>query len=76
MSTLMSTLGIERLSTDDRLQLVREILDSLAAESEAPPLTDVQRQELGRRISALNANPEALTPWAEVEARVLARLRE
>jgi putative addiction module component (TIGR02574 family) len=71
--SLLTTLGIDRLPTTDRLQLVDEILDNLP-DSEEPPLTDAQRQELDRRVADLDAGKSPLSPWAEVEARVLARL--
>jgi putative addiction module component (TIGR02574 family) len=75
MSTLMSSLGVDRLSPAERVQLVEEILDSLDANREPPPLTDAQRQELDRRLAILEANPAGASAWEEVEARVLARLR-
>ena len=75
MSALMTSLGIDRLSPAERLQLVGEILDSLDAERATLPLTEAQLQELDRRLASLEANPAAVSPWEEVEARVLARLR-
>jgi putative addiction module component (TIGR02574 family) len=71
----MTTLGIDRLSAAERLQLAQELYDSLGDESPPPSLTDAQCKELDRRLDALDANPEAVSPWEEVEARVLARLR-
>ncbi len=71
MSTLMSTLGIDRLSTEDRLRLVDEIWESLEEEPSAPPLTDPQRQELERRLAKLLANRSAVSTWDEVEARIM-----
>jgi putative addiction module component (TIGR02574 family) len=76
MNTLMTQLGIDRLSAEDRMRLVEEILESLDADREPPPLTDAQRRELDRRIALLEANPGAGTPWEEVEARVLAKLKK
>ena len=76
MSTLMNTLGIDRLSAADRLQLVQEIWDSLEGELQQAPLSDALRHELDRRLAALDANPAAVSSWDEVEARVLARLRK
>jgi putative addiction module component (TIGR02574 family) len=76
MSSLMSSLGIDRLSVPDRTQLVEEILDSLDCEREPPALTEAQRRELDRRLAALEAEPTALSPWEGVETRVLARLRQ
>jgi putative addiction module component (TIGR02574 family) len=70
----MVTLGIDRLNAAERLQLVQEIWDSLESEIQQTPLTEAQRKELDRRLAALDANPGAVSTWAEVEARVLARL--
>jgi putative addiction module component (TIGR02574 family) len=76
MSTLRVALGIDRLSEAEQVQLAEEILESLSADRALPPLTDAQRRELDRRIALLDANPDAVRPWAEVKARVLARLEK
>jgi putative addiction module component (TIGR02574 family) len=73
MSSLLSSLGIDRLSVNDRLQLLHEIWDSLESEMEQSSLSDAQRSELDRRIAALDANPADVIPWEEVEARARAR---
>jgi len=70
----------EKLSAEERAELVYFLLQSLeseenGAEREPPPLTEAQKRELQRRIAALDANPDAVSPWEEVEARVLGRLR-
>jgi len=70
----MKDLGIDRLSAEDRLALVQEIWDSLAADMERAPLTEAQRQEIDRRLAAHRANPQAAIPWEQVEAEALARL--
>lgn len=75
MASLITALGIDRLSEAERLLLVEEILESLDGDRPPPPLTEAQRRELERRLAALEANPEAGSPWKEVEARVLAKLR-
>ncbi len=74
METLMTSLGIDRLSVDERLQLVEEIWDSIATDIEASPLTEAQRQEVDRRWAAHLANPQAAVPWEQVEAEILNRL--
>ena len=75
MPSLMSSLGVDRLSEAEQVQLAEEILDSLGDNREPPPLSEALRDELGRRIASLQANPDAVSMWAEVKARVLARLR-
>ncbi len=75
MSPTIQSLGIDRLSVAERIQLVQEIWDSIAAEIERSPLTESQRQEIDRRLAAYRANPQAAIPWEQVEAEALARLR-
>ena len=71
MSTLMSSLGIDKLSTAERIQLMEEIWDSIAAGPEdALPLTDAQKQDLQRRLADYAANPQAGSTWEEVKARL------
>ena len=76
MPSLLSTLGIDRLSVSERIQLVQEIWDSLVPSAEELPLTEAQRQELDRRLAALQADPDNVIPWEEVEARALARFQK
>jgi putative addiction module component (TIGR02574 family) len=72
MSTDLKTLGIERLSVAERISLVEEIWDSVAA---ATPLTDAQRDELDRRLQDHRSNPEDVVPWEVVKASIAARLK-
>ena len=76
MPATVQTLGIDRMSVEDRLALVQEIWDSIALEAERSPLTEAQRQEVDRRLAAHQANPLAAIPWEQVEAEVMARLRQ
>ncbi len=76
MATKMRELGIDRLSMDERLELMHEIWDSIAAEPGRTHLTDSQRKELERRLAEHEANPEDLIPWEEVKAQALARFQQ
>lgn len=58
------------LGVADRLQLLEEIWDSLAATPEAIPVTDAQRKELARRRRAHARNPSAAKSWEEVRAKL------
>jgi putative addiction module component (TIGR02574 family) len=75
MSSLHN-LGIDRLSVSERLALIGEIWDSIAAEVEQAPLTEAQRLEVDRRLAAHRAHPQVAVPWEQVEAEALARLRK
>lgn len=75
MPVTIESLGIDKLSRDERLALVQDIWDSLAAESPLPQLSDARRRELARRVAEDDATPDDVTPWDEVQANTLARLR-
>jgi putative addiction module component (TIGR02574 family) len=75
MSPHLESLGINRLSVSERLDLIGAIWDSISAEVESHPLNEAQRQEIDRRLAAHAANPQAALPWEQVEAEALARLR-
>jgi putative addiction module component (TIGR02574 family) len=62
---------IRKLSVAERIQLVEDIWDSIAAEPQALSLTVEQREELDRRLADQEANPGAGRPWDEVKARLL-----
>ena len=68
-------LDIASLTTEERLTLLEELWDSLAAEPEALPLTDAQRAELDRRLDELDAEGPVGIPWDEVLSRIRSRGR-
>lgn len=61
------------LSVAERIQLVEDLWDSLAAEPEALPLTEAQQQEIDRRLAEHAENPDSAIPWEEVRRRLYAR---
>jgi len=75
MSSVLQSLGIDRMSRDQRIALVQEIWDSILAEPGPSLLTDAQSQELRRRVAEDDANPNDVVPWEEAKARILARLK-
>lgn len=68
------TLDIEKLSPDERLELLEELWDSLRKEPSSVPLTQAQQEELDRRLDDLEADIEAGAPlgipWDEVLRRI------
>jgi len=52
----MPTLDFSHLSTEQRLDLIGEIWDSI--DHNAVPLTAAQEAELDRRLAMLDANPQ------------------
>lgn len=67
-----------KLSAAERLELVEELWDSIAAECEGTPfpLTQAQREDLERRVQELDEHPERARPWEEVRKRLWSRTRE
>ncbi len=60
------------LSPSEKLQLVEDLWDDLAATPEAVPVHDWQRRELARRKANLMKNPASGLAWEEVKRRVRA----
>jgi putative addiction module component (TIGR02574 family) len=75
MAATITELGIDQMSLEDRLRLVQEIWDSIAATPEQLPLTEAQRSELERQLAAHAANLQDIVPWEEVKAKTLARAK-
>lgn len=76
MAVSLKSLGIRRLGIEERLRLVEEIWDSIAADSAAIPLTQTQRDELDRRIAEHEANPDDVVSWEEVKSTLAKRLKK
>ena len=75
MSVSLKSLGIDRLSVEERLALVEELWDSIAESSADLPLTEAQRAELERRLAEHEAHPDDVIPWEEIKASITARLK-
>jgi putative addiction module component (TIGR02574 family) len=65
-----SIADIMELDVSERIELVQDIWDSVAAVPDAVPLTDAQRQELERRLAEYHRNPDSGSPWDEVKRRI------
>jgi putative addiction module component (TIGR02574 family) len=69
----MDPASIFDLSPAEKLQLVEDLWDDLAAAPAAVPVFDWQKQELARRKANLMNHPASLLPWEEVKRKVRAR---
>jgi putative addiction module component (TIGR02574 family) len=58
------------LSVFERIQLVADLWDSVAAVPEAVLLTKAQKDELDRRLDEYHKNPDAGSPWELVKGRI------
>ncbi|MFO0965911.1 MAG: addiction module protein [Gemmataceae bacterium] len=71
MSATMKSLGIDQMSVAERIRLMGEIWDSIAAEDTGQlKLTEAQERDLERRLAAYKADPKAGSSWEEVKARL------
>ena len=67
--------GILRLSVDERIRLVQQIWDSIAAENLAPELTQAHRSEIRRRIDEYRRDPSIGIPAEDVFREIEETLR-
>ncbi len=56
--------ALRELPIEQRMQLVEDLWDSIAADQSALPLTDWQRAELDRRLDAYEADGDMGRPAA------------
>ena len=75
MGASPKSLGIDRLPVEERLALVEDIWDSIAADRAALPLTDVQRDKLDRRLAEHETDPDDVVPWEELRESITERLK-
>lgn len=61
---------IRRLTIAERIQLVEDIWDTIAASQEDVPLTERQRLELDRRLEEHAKDPSAGRTWDVVRERL------
>ena len=61
---------MKKLSVAERILLVEEIWDSIAAEQESLEVTEAQKRELDRRLKAYDKSPADGYSWDEVKRRV------
>jgi len=59
------------LSITERIQLVEDIWDSIAAEAESIELTNEDKRILDERLEAYHLNPEIGSPWEHVYKRII-----
>jgi len=62
---------IQRLSPSDKLVLVTELWEDLAAHPAEIPVTPEQIAELDRRMEDYRKDPTRVTTWEAIKQRVL-----
>jgi putative addiction module component (TIGR02574 family) len=66
MSFDIQSLGLDRLTVVEKLDLVDLILESLPDPVHPAELSEAQWSEINRRCAAADANPGQGKPWREV----------
>lgn len=61
--------NILELSISERIQLVQDIWDSVAMNTQEIPVTDTQKQELDRRLTLWQQNPEQVSRWEDIKEK-------
>jgi putative addiction module component (TIGR02574 family) len=65
----LPAIDLNRLTTEERLDLIERLWDSLGAAASTIPLTPAQREELDRRLDDLDEGPTG-APWDEAIRRI------
>jgi len=61
---------LKKLSVAERILIVEEIWDSIAADQESLKVTDAQAREMERRLDSYHASPADGSSWDEVKQRI------
>lgn len=70
MSVSIESLGIDRLSVNERLVLIEQIWDSLPEQVTPEEVPGWHLAELAKRRAAATAQPGVGKPWREVLDRI------
>jgi putative addiction module component (TIGR02574 family) len=76
MSKEQVTADILALPAAERLELVEQIWDSLAADPGSVPVPDWHREELDRRLARHRVDPSQVLGWKGVKHRLTAPTRK
>lgn len=61
------------LSIPERIQLVEDIWDTIAAQADSLELTENEKKIIDQRLAAYHNNPELGSPWKDVYKRITAK---
>ena len=61
------------LSIPERIQLVEDIWDTIAAQAERVELTEEEKKVIDERLKAYHQNPNLGSPWEGVFKRIVSK---
>ena len=70
MESTKNDFSVFDLSPSEKLQIVEDLWDDLAATPEAVPVHEWQKEKLAARKAALSQNPASGLSWNEIKKRV------
>jgi len=74
MAPTISSLGLDKLSREERLAIAQDLWDSVAAEG-LSQLSNERKDELLRRSEDVDRDPDDGVTWEEVQAKARALYR-
>ena len=72
MKKVSATDALE-LSIPERIQLVEDIWDTIAAKADSLELTEEEKKIIDVRLEKYHRNPELGSPWEDVYKRIVSR---
>ena len=73
MGQALHALGIDSMSVEDRIALVKDIWDSVAIEAGLLAPSTAEKAELDRRLAEDDATPNDTVSWGTIKAEAQAR---
>ena len=73
MGQALHALGIDSMSVEDRIALVKDSWDSVAIEAGLLPPTAAEKTELDRRLAEDDASPNDTVAWETIKAEAQTR---
>ena len=61
------------LSLPERIQLVEDIWDTIANETDAVELSEEEKRIIDERLEAYHKNPDLGSPWEDVYKRIVTK---
>jgi len=74
MAPTISSLGLDKLSREEKIAIAQELWDSVEAEGPSR-LSNERKDELLRRSEDVDRDPDGGVPWEEVQTKARALYR-